>query len=360
MQKEFKSLKTSFEDVKVQSSSNDSETVTPTFAENKAVDNTSGIEEKRKLIEQNIVLTRENLELKDRLNIMERLLNQVLRDQEDKRKIFNERYDDHHRMDKHFRSQSVRAEQKSIHPAKASRNYYEVLSELETDCNDEDSECDSTSFQYKRVRDKPRKRHQQKPHESSQHGNKYQVATGKQENQRKNETQGESGFVKTEERGKTIVIGDSQLHHIEENRLSGRKNKTLVRSKGGLKIHEVSSVFKSILEEDADEFVFHVGVNNVEKETEDEIVRKYVQLGQSFACARVTFSSIIKRADKPELNVKIANINSKLKVLCMENGFDFIENNNIGFRHLARDKLHINKEGQRILALNFLNHLRTF
>ena len=360
MQKEFKSLETRFEDFKVQSSSNDSEAVTPTFAENKAVDNTSETEEKRKLIEQNIVLTRENLELKDRLNIMERLSNQVLQDQEDKKKIINERYDDHHGMDKHFRSQSVRAEQKGIHPAKASRNYYEVLSELETDCNDEDSECDSASFQYKRVHDKPRKRQQQKPQESSQHGNKYQVATGKLENQRKNETQGESRFVKTKERGKTVVIGHSQLHHIEENRLSGRKNKTLVRSKGGLKIHEVSSVFKNILEEDADEFVFHVGVNNVEKETEDEIVRKYVELGQSIVCARVTFSSIIKRADKPELNVKIANINSKLKVLCMENGFDFIENNNIGFRHLARDKLHINKEGQRILALNFLNHLRTF
>ena len=228
----------------------------------------------------------------------------------------------------------MRAGQKGIHPAKASRNYYEVLSELETDCNDEDSECDSTSFQYKRVRDKPRKRQQQKPQESSQHGNKYKVATGKQANQRKNETQGEGRVAKTKERGKTVVIGDSQFHHIEENRLSGRKNKTSVRSKGGL-IHEVSSVFKSILEEDADEFVFHVGVNNVEKETEDEIVHKYVELGQSIACARVTFSSIIKRADKPELNVNIANVNSKLKILCMENGFDFIEN--IGFRYLARD-----------------------
>ena len=122
------------------------------------------------------------------------------------------------------------------------------------------------------------------------------MTTGKQENQRKNETQGEGRFVKTKERGgKTVVIGDSQLHHIEENRLSGRKNKTLVRSKGGLKIHEVSFVFKSILEEDADEFVFHVGVNNAEKETEDEIVRKYVELGQSIACAKVTFSSIIKK-----------------------------------------------------------------
>ena len=44
----------------------------------------------------------------------------------------------------------------------------------------------------------------------------------------------------------------------------------------------------------------------------------------------------------------------------MENGFDFRENNNIGFTHLARDKLHINNEDQRILALNFLNHLHTF
>ena len=72
------------------------------------------------------------------------------------------------------------------------------------------------------------------------------MATGKQENQRKNETQGEGRFVKTKERGKTFVIGDSQLHHIEENRLSGRKNKTLVRSNGDLKIHEVSSVFLKV------------------------------------------------------------------------------------------------------------------
>ena len=49
-------------------------------------------------------------------------------------------------------------------------------------------------------------------------------------------------------------------------------------------------------------------MNNVEKETEDEIVRKYVELGQSIVCARVTFSSIIKRADKPELNVKMRTV----------------------------------------------------
>ena len=120
MQKEFKSLKTRFEDIKVQSSSNHSETVTPTFAKNKAVDNTSGIEEKRKLIEQNIVLTRENLELKDRLNI-------------------------------NYNGKTIESS-----PA--------VLSELETDCNDEDSECDSTSSQYKHVYETSQEKDSNKSH----------------------------------------------------------------------------------------------------------------------------------------------------------------------------------------------------
>ena len=74
----------------------------------------------------------------------------------------------------------------------------------------------------------------------------------------------------------------------------------------------------------------------------------------------MTFSSIIKRADKPDLNLKIMRINDKLKNLCLENGYDFIDNINIDFRHLGGDKMHINKEGQRHLAINYLNHLRSF
>ena len=57
----------------------------------------------------------------------------------------------------------------------------------------------------------------------------------------------------------------------------------------------------------------------------------------------MTFSSIIKRADEPELNLEVVQINDKLKNVCMENGYDFINNINIGLHHLGRDKLHINK-----------------
>ena len=134
-----------------------------------------------------------------------------------------------------------------------------------------------------------------------------------------------------------------------------------MRSKGGLKVNEVIDTFGDILNEEADEFIFHVGVNSVEKESEEQILHKFLKLGESIDCARVTFSRFIKKADKPELNLKIMQINDKLKNLCMKNGYDFIDNISIGFRHLGRDKLHINKEEQRrLLAVNYLNHLRSF
>ena len=143
---------------------------------------------------------------------------------------------------------------------------------------------------------------------------------------------------------------------IRLKKLSCKTNKILVRSKGGLKVNEVIDTFGDILNEEADEFIFHVGVNRVEKESEEQILHKFLKLGEFIDSERVTFSSsIMKRADKPELNLKIMQINDKLKNVCMENGYDFIiDNINIGFRHLGRDKLQINKEGQRLLAINYL------
>ena len=131
-----------------------------------------------------------------------------------------------------------------------------------------------------------------------------------------------------------------------------------MRSKGGLKIEDVDNKYQSILEEDVQEVIFHVEVNNVQNDNEQTILRKYQELAESVQIERVCFSSIIKRDDRPELNLKIMDINEAFKKLCLQKGYDFIDNSNIGFRHLAEDKLHIDKNGQRILTSNFLNHLK--
>ena len=82
-----------------------------------------------------------------------------------------------------------------------------------------------------------------------------------------------------------------------------------MRSKGGLKVNEVNDTFGGILNEEANEFIFHVGGNSVEKQSEEQILHKFLKLRKSIDSARVTFSSIIKGADKPELNLKLMQIN---------------------------------------------------
>ena len=86
-------------------------------------------------------------------------------------------------------------------------------------------------------------------------------------------------------RGKAVILGDSQLYHTEENKLSSKTNKIIVRSKVGLEVNEVINTFGDILNEKADEFKFHVGVNSVEKESEEEILHKFLKLGESIDSA---------------------------------------------------------------------------
>ena len=52
-------------------------------------------------------------------------------------------------------------------------------------------------------------------------------------------------------------------------------------------------------------------------------------------------------------------LNRLLKEYCEENKFIFIENKYINECHLSRDGVHLNEEGNIILANNFLNALNT-
>ena len=171
--------------------------------------------------------------------------------------------------------------------------------------------------------------------------------------------EGYKATIQRHVKDKVFLLGDSQLHRIDEERLSSRNMKTLVRSKGGLKVENVCDNFQDILHEEPKEIILHVGVNNIEKDEEDEILRKYEELDKSINCS-LTFSGIICRRDKPMLNKKIERVNGRLNNLCSKNGYDFIDNSNVVFRHIGHDGLHINRDGQRRLALNFINHLRGY
>ena len=112
---------------------------------------------------------------------------------------------------------------------------------------------------------------------------------------------------------KILIIGDSQIHHIEESCLSGRNIKALVRSKGGLKVEQVTNRYGELLNEDFDAIIIHVGVNNTEHESEESIMNKFRTLRESIKESHVAFSGILRRSDKSELDQKITGINGFFK-----------------------------------------------
>ena len=71
----------------------------------------------------------------------------------------------------------------------------------------------------------------------------------------------------------------------------------------------------------------------------------------------LTFSSIIFRKDKKNLEKTRADTNSRLKNFCRQKKINLISNDNIKEEHLGIKKLHLNRKGNSIFAKNLLNFI---
>ena len=72
----------------------------------------------------------------------------------------------------------------------------------------------------------------------------------------------------------------------------------------------------------------------------------------------VSISTIVMRADKPELNRKGNEVNTHLKEKCQEKNFFLIDHSNrIKASHLNSSKLHLNRKGAKILNSSFVRHI---
>ena len=70
----------------------------------------------------------------------------------------------------------------------------------------------------------------------------------------------------------------------------------------------------------------------------------------------ILVSSLVARGDR--WNEHVSQVNNILKARCHREGFPFIDNSNIDPAfHLNRSNLHLNSEGTRMLANNFLKAL---
>ena len=128
--------------------------------------------------------------------------------------------------------------------------------------------------------------------------------------------------------GVANIIGDSQLLAIDRSKMS-RTHDVKVCSQGGLKLKRLDNLLRQEIKYNPDEVTAHVGVNNIEFKSEEDILDKFVNISDSFYdMTKLTFLGIIRRPDKLFLNQKVDSIN-------------------------------INPTGQKRLAMNFITQIKS-
>ena len=211
------------------------QTTQTSYKDNTVEDNSHNLEEKNTsvstIVKENFNLKRENKELNDRIKILNRLVEEVL-DQQLKAK--ETPWEQVHKKGNTFNQNPMnRNTIKNTGWTSIDTNRYEVLSEENFLHNDE-----------------------REPKRTNA-GNKQ-----KQETYSRDRRQPQD--MKSGKRKRIlIIVGDSQLHGIDQTRMSS-KNDIKVRSQGGLEVQRLFDILDEEIQHKPEEVIFHVGVNNTQ------------------------------------------------------------------------------------------------
>ena len=158
-----------------------------------------------------------------------------------------------------------------------------------------------------------------------------------------------------------LIIGDSMIKHISGPRLS-RSKQIKCFAKPGVKVDDIyPHAIGLIKKHKPREVIVHVGTNNIREEP-DAIYNIIVSVGETLESVsdinRVTISGIIHRNGETEVEKsKVTSVNHSLNEFAEKHNWGFVDNSNITCRHLCSDGVHLSRQGQGVLAKNFLRHI---
>ena len=75
---------------------------------------------------------------------------------------------------------------------------------------------------------------------------------------------------------------------------------------------------------------------------------------------KYAISNVVTRTDKPDIENKVIEFNSRFSKFCSKNKVDIIENENLNWSCLSFKRLHVNKKDNSYLANKFLDFLDSF
>jgi hypothetical protein len=160
-----------------------------------------------------------------------------------------------------------------------------------------------------------------------------------------------------------LVVGSSLARGVGsclERESAGRFRKLAY---GGAKIQDIERRIQVIGDKPMSHVVVMVGTNNLESEGSERIVARYKDLISEIkrhSYRKVSFVGILTRKHVSEyINSKRIGVNMRLKKLCEEAGFGFVEKDVVSDQ-LHSDGIHLNTEGQNEVARMVFWHCMKF
>ena len=155
-----------------------------------------------------------------------------------------------------------------------------------------------------------------------------------------------------------VVAGDSMVRHIDGRRLSRRKRVSCLVNPGAKAEHLSATAVCGDLKNGGDAII-HAGTNN-NVESPQSVRVKIESLGDAISSKgrRACLSSVIHRRWETEYERRrVDSLNLALKTTAEERGWGYIDNANVGERHLADDGVHLNRSGQSVFAGNLSRYV---
>ena len=158
-----------------------------------------------------------------------------------------------------------------------------------------------------------------------------------------------------------VIIGDSIIKNIDPRRLSKKPVRKFTYP--GKTADQISEEVMSInVNGDPAHVIVHAGTNNLPTDSAQRCAEKIVDLAKSvklkFPNSRIAISALTHREDL-DLSAKLHDANESLKSLSESNNFTFIDNSVIDNSCLNSGKLHLNSKGSSLLAVKFINFIRS-
>ena len=111
-----------------------------------------------------------------------------------------------------------------------------------------------------------------------------------------------------------------------------------------------------IIEDKPQSLIAHVGINNLTNDV--NLLNKTVnKTKKKPANTVISFSIIIIRKDRRNLEKSHADTNSRLKNFCKQKNIRLIDDENLKENQLGIKKLHLNRKGNILFAKNLLKFI---